>query len=191
MEDEKGIRSNDTYLLTPWSRVLLEKLTGFQLVKKFPCILWNPKVHRRIHKCPPPVLILRHINPVLAPTNHFPNIHLNIIIPSTPGSPKWPPSFRFPHPTLYNLLLSPKRATRPAHLIHLDFITRTKLGEQYRSLSSSVCNFLHYPVTPSLLGPNILLSTLFSNTLSLCSFLNVSNQVSCNSRTHYDSRTTA
>ena len=24
-----------TYLLTPWSRVLLEKLTGFQLVKKF------------------------------------------------------------------------------------------------------------------------------------------------------------
>jgi hypothetical protein len=25
-----------TYLLTPWSRVLLEKLIGFQLVKKFP-----------------------------------------------------------------------------------------------------------------------------------------------------------
>ena len=25
-----------TYLLTPWCRVLLEKLTGFQLVKKFP-----------------------------------------------------------------------------------------------------------------------------------------------------------
>jgi len=25
-----------TYLLTPWSRVLLEKLTGRQLVKKFP-----------------------------------------------------------------------------------------------------------------------------------------------------------
>jgi len=25
-----------TYLLTPWTRVLLEKLTGLQLVKKFP-----------------------------------------------------------------------------------------------------------------------------------------------------------
>jgi len=24
------------YFLTPWSRVLIEKLTGFQLVKKFP-----------------------------------------------------------------------------------------------------------------------------------------------------------
>ena len=30
--DHAGI----THLLTPWSRVLLEKLTGFQLVKKFP-----------------------------------------------------------------------------------------------------------------------------------------------------------
>ena len=26
----------ETYLHTPWSRVLLEKLTGFQLIKKFP-----------------------------------------------------------------------------------------------------------------------------------------------------------
>ena len=25
-----------TYLLTPWNTVLLEKLNGFQLVKKFP-----------------------------------------------------------------------------------------------------------------------------------------------------------
>ena len=30
-----------TYLLTPWCRVLLEKLTGLQLVKKFPAFLWN------------------------------------------------------------------------------------------------------------------------------------------------------
>jgi len=28
--------SNFTYLLTPWSSVFLEKLTGSQLVKKFP-----------------------------------------------------------------------------------------------------------------------------------------------------------
>jgi hypothetical protein len=30
------VRKVVTYLLTPWSRVLLEKLTGLQLVKKFP-----------------------------------------------------------------------------------------------------------------------------------------------------------
>ena len=39
-----------TYLLIPHSTVLLEKLTGSQSVKKFPIILWNPKVHYRIHK---------------------------------------------------------------------------------------------------------------------------------------------
>jgi hypothetical protein len=38
--------------------------------------------------------------------------------------------------------------------------------------------FFHSLVTPSLLAPNILLSTLFSNNLSLHSSLNVSDQVS-------------
>ena len=32
-----------TYLLTPWSRVLLEKLTGLQLVKKFPAFHGTPR----------------------------------------------------------------------------------------------------------------------------------------------------
>ena len=46
------------------------------------------------------------------------------------------------------------------------------------SYSSSLCSLLHSPVTSSLFGPDILLSTLFSNTLSLCSALNVRDQVS-------------
>jgi hypothetical protein len=41
-----------------------------------------------------------------------------------------------------------------------------------------LCNFLQSPVTSSLLGLNILLRTLLSNTLSLCSSLNVRDQVS-------------
>jgi hypothetical protein len=42
-------------------------------------------------------------------------------------------------------------------------------GAEYRSLSSLLCSFLHSHVTLSILGPNILLSTLFSHTLCLCS----------------------
>jgi hypothetical protein len=49
---------------------------------------------------------------------------------------------------------------------------------EYKLWNSSLCSFLQPPVTSSLFGPNILVNTLFSNTLSLCSSLNVRDQVS-------------
>jgi hypothetical protein len=79
---------------------------------------------------------------------------------------------------LYTPSLSPIRATCPAHFILLDLITRKILGKECRSLISSLCSFLHSFVTSSLLCPNILLYTLFSNILSLIFSLNVSDQVS-------------
>ena len=89
-----------TYLLTPWSRVLLEKLTGFAANQEIPRILWNPRDHYHTHKRPPPVPILSQLYPVPITPYHFLKIHLNIILPSTSWSPQRSLSLRFPHQNL-------------------------------------------------------------------------------------------
>ena len=108
--------------------------------------------------------------------SHFLKIHLNILLPSMSWSYKWLFPSGFPTKTLYVHLLSPIHDTCPAHLILLDLITGIIFCE-YRSLSSSLCISLSSLVTSSLLGPNIVLNTLFSYTLSLRSSLRVSDQV--------------
>ena len=149
----------------------------FSASQKILRILLKPKVHYRIHKCPPSVPVLSQINPIHAPKSHFLRTHFHISLPPMPGSSKLSLSLRLPNKILHTPLLSPIRATCPTHLFIVDFITRIIFGEKYRSFSTPGCSFLHSPVTLSPLGPNIL-NTLLSNTLSLRSSLNVSDQVS-------------
>ena len=140
---------------------------------EIPLILWNQKVHYCFHKRPSTLPILSHIWPVHTLSSQFLKIQLNKSSYLRLGLPSSLFPSGFPTKTLCTRPVFPKRATYSAHPIVLDF-----MNGEYRWLSYSLCSFLHSPVTSSLLGPNILLNALFSNTLILCPSLNVSDQVS-------------
>jgi len=52
----------------------------FSVCQEIPRILCNPNIHYRSHKFPPPVRILRQLDPVHTPTPYYLKIHFNIIL---------------------------------------------------------------------------------------------------------------
>jgi len=131
----------------------------FAASPEIPRILRNPKVHYRSQKFPPPVPILSQLDAVHIPISYFLKTHLNIIFPSTPGSPKWLFPSSFPTKTLS----SPHKCymSRPSLFSRCDNPNNNVWV--YRSLSSSLRNFLHSLLNSSLLGPNIFLNTPFTH----------------------------
>jgi hypothetical protein len=77
-----------TTYITPWRRVLLEKLIVAQQVKKFPTFM-EPKHTSPIHNSLLLYPILSQLNPVHTFTPYFFKIYINIFLTSMPRSPTW------------------------------------------------------------------------------------------------------
>lgn len=80
--------------------------------------------------------------------------------------------------THYDLRFSPVCARFPIIFIPIDFIMLIILHDYSLLRISTFCTSLQPPFNFSLLCPNVFLSTLPSNTLSLCSSVNVQNHAS-------------
>jgi len=157
--------------------VLLEKLTGLQLIKKFPHFI-EPEYslpHSQVPAtCPYPELHrsspFPHIPLPEDPSQYYPLIYARVFLVVS-----------FPQ------VCPPKPCTRlsPPHTRYMPrqshsfwFYHSHNIGWAVQIIKLLIMYFFHSPVTLSLLGPNILLNTLFLYTLSLGAFLNVSDKFS-------------
>ena len=107
---------------------------------------WSPKVPHRTHKRPPPVPILSQLHPVPTTPSHFLKIPLDIILPSTSGSPQWSFSLRFTNqnPVHTSTIPHTRYMPRPSH--YSLFYHRTVLGEQYSAAQITMLSVYIYLV---------------------------------------------
>jgi len=110
--------------------------------QEIPRILWKPNVHYISQKCLPLVSILNQIDPVHVTTSHILKTHLNIILPSTPGSSKWSLSFRFPYQNPVHAYPLPYTRYKPRQSHYFRFYHKNNIWLRLtKNMSSSLYSF--------------------------------------------------
>jgi len=128
-----------------------------------------------VFKSPASVPVLSQMHPIHTFPTYFPKIPSNIIFPCTYTlrHSKWSIPFRFPDQNFVRIYYI-SRACYVPRLSHLPwFYDLNNIWWRTQVMQLFLCNFLQSPTTYSLLASNILLNTLFSNILNLCSSLNM------------------
>ena len=166
------------YILTPRSRVRLVKLTGFQLVKKFPAFYETRRfITAFASDCHLSLSWASSIQSIPPPPTSWRSIvilssHLRLCLPGglLPSG--------FPTKILYMSVLAPIRATCHTHRILLDFITRKILGEErisrYFFKTLRFCILIHECLLHALYTERVILNIL----LHMYQILNEVSQIS-------------
>jgi hypothetical protein len=120
----------------------------------------EPEIYFCFHKIPPLIPIL---NPVHTFLPYFLRSSLILCTNQHLGLPSFLFASGFLTKILYVFFISPIRATCSFHRILLYLITLIIFGKVYTLWSSSLYSLLQLPTSFSLVGSNILLTTLFLN----------------------------
>ena len=122
------------------------KATVSSVTHEILIILWNRKIHYRVHKIPTPAHILTSVTLGHALPACFFSTHFNIILPSKSRSSKWFLSLNFGNQNAIYCSLFPR--TRTYHVPdQLDLTTRKYFFEGYKSWILTSSNFLWFPLT--------------------------------------------